>query len=126
MERTPLVYRVYDDTDRLIYIGATSNLKQRLDHHRSAAWWWGLAGRVTKVEQPNMECAFIVEHAAIRAERPAFNLLNRRGGSKTYQHRLTDADVDHLRQWYQSRPYRCGSLPLPLRHLIDAMPEAAA
>lgn len=113
----PFVYRIYDVDGRLIYIGATSNLTQRLVNHRTTVWWWSLAARVEAEPQDDMDTAFVVEHAAIRAEHPAFNLLDRRGRCLRYQHRMTERDVEVCRNW---APGREGYLPMPLRRLIAA------
>ena len=40
------VYRLYDAERNLLYVGMTSNLKRRLQHHSSQREWWpDVAGR---------------------------------------------------------------------------------
>lgn len=112
-----VVYRVYDATERLIYIGATTNLTQRLVHHRSQAWWWSLAARIAHEPHEDMAAAFVAETAAIRTERPAFNLVANRGRPTRFQHRLTADDLQVCRDWFYSKP-RGGSLPMPLLRLV--------
>lgn len=104
---SPLVYRVFDKTGRLIYLGATSNLDQRLDAHRTQAWWFSLLDRVETEPHPTMTEAFAAERTAIHAEKPAFN-LHGGGGQAGARRRLTDADVALCSAWN-------GYLPVALR-----------
>ena len=125
MTAEAVVYRVYDATDRLIYIGATSNLEQRLTYHRSQAWWWALATRVTSEPHPDMESAFDAEWAAIATEQPAFNVARNRGRPTSKPHHLSDADAQVCRDWLNSKR-RGGGLPLALRWIRDSTDARAA
>lgn len=115
----PVVYRIFDADDRLIYIGATSNLEQRLIGHGSAAWWYPLLHRIETEPQPSMEDALAAELAAIHAEKPAFNLRGRGGRSEACR-RLTDDDIRLLQEWDRFG----GHLPVALRWVRDV--EVAA
>jgi len=67
------VYRVFDRTDELIYIGCTQSLVARMANHKSS--WWGYQGwRVVAKVYPTKAQARTVEREAIRAERPRWNL----------------------------------------------------
>lgn len=122
---TPVVYRVYDATGRLIYIGATSNLPKRLTYHRSQAWWWSLAAHVTESQvYPDMEAAHDAEWAAIAAESPAFNLALKRGRPSSRPRALSDADLQVCRDWLASKR-RGGCLPMPLRWVTGHGPMPA-
>lgn len=73
------VYRVYDRDGRLIYVGCTRNLVQRLQmhHYGYTAWWNGQAAKtVAKVFQ-SKRSALDAEMAAIKAERPRWNITGK-------------------------------------------------
>ena len=77
------VYRIYDAEDRLIYIGATSNLQERLRGHLAVKPLGYHSHPVLTVgprmdrwvatEYPTRAEAFAAERAAIAAERPELN-----------------------------------------------------
>lgn len=71
-----VVYRVFDATGRLIYIGRSRNLLVRVKEHRSSSWWWRpLASRVRIELVPDELAAKAAEKRAIQEERPAFNCM---------------------------------------------------
>lgn len=73
------VYRVYDADGRLIYVGSTRNLTQRLRMHAYGytAWWNSQAVKtVAKVYKTERE-ARDAESAAIRSERPRWNITGK-------------------------------------------------
>lgn len=73
------VYRVYDHDGRLIYVGFTRNLAQRLQMHRYGytAWWNNQAAKtVAKVYRTERE-ARDAEMAAIQSERPRWNITGK-------------------------------------------------
>ena len=113
MNAAPLVYRVFDADDRLIYIGATKNLKDRMGNHRSLKWWHSLVARVETERHVDMESAFAAEAAAIAAERPAFNRTHT--GHYYTPMPLTAADLDVCRAWINEDPLRAPRLPMALR-----------
>lgn len=70
------VYRLYGADDRLLYVGATINVQQRLrDHGRDKEWWSEVAR--TEVSEPyeSWDPAHAAEIEAIRAEHPAYNVV---------------------------------------------------
>lgn len=112
MSTSAVVYRVYDKTDRLIYIGSSGRLEDRMKCHRSQSWWYALVHRVEVEPHPTREAAFVAEKEAIRAELPAFNSAHT--GRRRYQ--LTDDDARVCREWVGNDDWRIGGLPLFLRH----------
>lgn len=68
------VYRMYDSTGRLLYIGQSVSLAERLGGHRSGSEWWPDV-RTIKVE-PHADslAARSAEARAIATERPAYNV----------------------------------------------------
>lgn len=67
------VYRAYDADDQLLYVGATGNLKRRMQQHRKSAPWFGGAVRWSYGEYPTREAALAAEAEAIGAEHPEWN-----------------------------------------------------
>lgn len=115
----PVVYRIFDATGRLIYIGATSNATQRLAYHRTQSWWWALADRVEVESHEDKASAHDAEWAAIAAEDPAFNLALRRGRPSSKPSHLSDADAQVCRDWLDAKSGR--GLPMPLRWVHHAV-----
>lgn len=67
------VYRFFDETGRLLYVGATYNLPQRLAKHR-ARHWFRHVRRQEVTTYPERRAAFAAEREAIRSEKPLHNL----------------------------------------------------
>jgi hypothetical protein len=68
-----VLYRCYDKTGRLIYIGSTDRWGQRLGEHSRQSWWFPLAAKIRKEKHPTLESARAAESAALRKHRPPFN-----------------------------------------------------
>lgn len=80
-QRPHIVYRVFDAQDRLLYIGCTSEIGQRMAIHHC----WGNNGseasvfityygkRVETTQYPDRATARAAEREAIKAEAPWFN-----------------------------------------------------
>lgn len=71
--RGPCVYRVFDETDRLLYVGATIDLPARIGEHSRHTDWMAAAARITRTNYPTRDEAATAEHAAIQAEDPMWN-----------------------------------------------------
>ena len=67
------VYRMYDSSDRLLYVGVTGNYKRRMAAHRKTQPWWPSVDRVEQIEYPDRATAEEAERQAIRHEEPAYN-----------------------------------------------------
>ncbi|HEY6019442.1 MAG TPA: GIY-YIG nuclease family protein [Candidatus Paceibacterota bacterium] len=67
------VYRLYDDADRLLYVGYSSNLFHRLRRHRQKAEWWPQVELVRIDECPTKPDALSIERQYIWYLHPAFN-----------------------------------------------------
>lgn len=72
-----VVYRMYDKRNRLLYIGATSNPKERLRHHRYQSPFWAEVVSVVYEDHASRTDALAAEAAAILAEQPVYNVLHR-------------------------------------------------
>jgi predicted GIY-YIG superfamily endonuclease len=83
-DRPHSVYRLYDDANRLLYIGCTRDLDLRLYMHdgyynTTSLAFRGLVDRVETVEYENRAAARQAEREAIQAESPLFNKAHNQG-----------------------------------------------
>lgn len=67
------LYRFFDRTDVLLYIGISVNLPARLRQHSGGKPWWLTVARISVEYYPSRDEALAAERAAIKAERPLFN-----------------------------------------------------
>lgn len=70
--RRAAVYRLYDASGALLYIGSAYDPSQRYRSHRSKPWW-GQVARRAEDWHPNRAAAFAAEAALIETEQPRFN-----------------------------------------------------
>lgn len=76
MENRPhTLYRFYDRTNVLLYIGITVNLEERIKQHAGDKDWWPRVDRAaTRIEFHNSRSAALAaEREAIKAEQPLHN-----------------------------------------------------
>jgi hypothetical protein len=67
------VYRMYDSAGRLLYIGQSISLAERLGGHRAGSEWWPDVRTIRVEPHADLLAARSAESAAIRAERPIHN-----------------------------------------------------
>jgi len=69
------LYRFFDDADRLLYVGITSNPEKRWAQHRrfAATTWWPKATRVATDWHDTREGATAAELRVIRTKAPLYN-----------------------------------------------------
>jgi predicted GIY-YIG superfamily endonuclease len=79
MHTTVSLYRFYDSTDRLLYIGITNRITRRLDEHGDEKPWYGEVTRVKVEHHPDRYAALAAEKSAIKTERPKYNIVHNRG-----------------------------------------------
>lgn len=73
-DREHCVYRWYDATGRLLYIGCTVDLAGRMRVHRSkGSDWVPLAAHVEVESHPTRTAGYAAEKAAILEEQPIYN-----------------------------------------------------
>lgn len=72
------VYRIYDATDELLYVGITNDLYVRWTDHKATKFWWReKAYRYDVRWYPSRDVAAMHEKHAIMTERPKHNSLCR-------------------------------------------------
>ena len=65
------LYRLWSDDDRLLYVGVSTRLRNRLATHQRR--WGDLIGSVTWEEHPDEVSMLLAERVAVRDEDPALN-----------------------------------------------------
>lgn len=87
------VYRCFDKSGRLIYVGRTSDLFQRLASHSETKWWGPQIHKTTAKVYKNLAEASVAERKAIHDENPRWNIIGKWG----HRHQWTVADCeDHI------------------------------
>lgn len=105
MPTEAVVYRLYDESGTLLYVGMTSFLRQRMNAHRSGSAWFGqvVERRIEKFPTRTAACA--AEEAAIVNESPLHNQITRSTAVKVldynarrikYQVTFTEAEHEAL------------------------------
>lgn len=86
------LYRMFDDRDRLLYVGITGDLGQRLGEH-SFKRWFPLVERITLEWLPTRAAALLAEKRAISTERPRYN----KAGTKPAKPKPAEPEPNLLR-----------------------------
>lgn len=71
------VYRCFDATGRLIYVGCTWDLPGRFGAHRSGSWWAGQVANVRASVHSGRVRGRVAESEAILTEHPRWNTQGR-------------------------------------------------
>lgn len=77
--RRTALYRHFDRDGALLYVGISLNSIQRTMQHRQGARWFEQIARIAIEWLPTREAAEAAERAAIKAERPKFNVVHAAG-----------------------------------------------
>jgi excinuclease UvrABC nuclease subunit len=72
------LYRCYDDTNQLAYVGVSNHLGRRLHQHERSKPWWRTVSHITVAHYPTRNQALDAETRAIRVERPRWNVTHNR------------------------------------------------
>ena len=75
-ERTHALYRFYDATGTLLYVGITADPGARWRQHAHDKPWWHHVANITIETHPTRTAVFDAERAAIIAERPLHNVVH--------------------------------------------------
>lgn len=74
MNKRTALYRLYDEDDRLLYVGIAFNPRVRCYHHKKHKPWWPSVARREVEWHDNRRQAEAAESAAIAAEKPRYNV----------------------------------------------------
>lgn len=73
------LYRAFDDTGRLLYVGIADRWTSRWSAHDRTSPWFGLVRRIELEDHPDRDTAHAAERAAIRTEHPIYNSVRYAG-----------------------------------------------
>lgn len=73
--RHHLLYRVFNETGDLLYVGATTNPSLRFHKHSRETDWWGEAARIELQHFDNVDDLLDAESDVIGRENPKYNVL---------------------------------------------------
>ncbi len=69
------LYRFFDGTDDLLYVGLSINPGKRFEKHRAEKPWWVDVSRIQMEQHPDLETLRQAERVAIQNEKPRHNVL---------------------------------------------------
>lgn len=72
--RRTALYRLYDGTDVLLYVGIAFDPEARWDYHAGSAAWWPLVARKAVEWHDTRTLALEFEERAIADEKPLYNV----------------------------------------------------
>jgi predicted GIY-YIG superfamily endonuclease len=78
MTKRNTLYRFYDDSGQLLYIGISMTPWERFRQHRADKPWWDEIATITKENHNSREEVLSAEKEAIKAERPMHNVQHNR------------------------------------------------
>lgn len=90
-----ILYRYFDENDRLLYVGITKNQFQRLQGHATSAKWFGLIHKATFEHFTSRNDVKLAELAAITSEKPMFNIQGVLPGDRIADKKQLDW-LDHI------------------------------
>ena len=89
-----VLYRFFNSTGQLLYIGITMNPPQRFKEHRDSKDWWTEVAGITVENYPNRTALAEAERRAIKVERPRHNIAHNIG-QRTSIHVATAISYDN-------------------------------
>lgn len=72
---TTTVYRLFDASGSLLYVGIASKAGRRLAEHANNKAWWSEVGSITFAQFDSRDEAANAEREAIRTESPRYNVM---------------------------------------------------
>ncbi|MEV8610211.1 GIY-YIG nuclease family protein [Amycolatopsis sp. NPDC051373] len=70
------LYRMYDETGQLLYVGISIDPGKRMAQHRSDKPWFSQVANITVQPMPSRKAALEAERESIKNERPTFNVVH--------------------------------------------------
>lgn len=90
--RPHALYRFFASDDALLYVGITCDVGRRWDRHASDKPWWTEVARSTVQHFDSREAVLAAEEAAIRSEKPRYNVVHN-DGAEPQKTKAADPEV---------------------------------
>lgn len=74
-----VLYRVYDEDGRLLYVGITNNPPARFRSHRATKQWWAMVAHIFTKTYDSRAALREAEREAIKTEHPTYNVVHNAG-----------------------------------------------
>lgn len=94
MTQPTTLYRFYDASGRLLYVGIAGNPGRRFNEHSRDKGWWANVTRSTMEHFPTREEALWAEEVAIKVEHPAHNVVHNRSVRPAEEEPSPDDGID--------------------------------
>jgi predicted GIY-YIG superfamily endonuclease len=78
------LYRFYDDSGNLLYVGVTNSLESRFSQHQKDKPWYHQVSEIKTETYPTRDAALWAERDAIKLEKPIYNIIHNRNGPIEY------------------------------------------
>lgn len=103
-----VLYRLYDSEGRLLYVGQSCNLIQRLSDHQNTKSWWP---QVSRIEfEYHHERPMLAEATAIAVEHPAHNIQRNPAAKRTLLKEAIPHALDSG-EWWNAAWQALGKMP---------------
>jgi hypothetical protein len=112
------LYRLFGDEDVLLYIGIAEIFGRRWHQHAQSQPWWGEVRRQAIDWHATREEAEAAETAAIKAEKPKYNIIHAEPPRRRRSAKPVPAAEPSVRTGRQWRPGRPVVLDLPLGEFL--------
>jgi hypothetical protein len=89
MNKPTTLYRFYDASDTLLYVGISELGPGRWKAHRKEKPWWTDVAKATTCHYESRTDALDAERAAIQSEKPKHNVVHNTGSAPTTSRRRT-------------------------------------
>lgn len=71
-----VLYRAYDDKEKLLYVGQSISVMNRLKQHMKSSEWSGIVNNITLQRFKNQRQLSRAELKAIEEEKPVYNIAH--------------------------------------------------
>ena len=125
------VYRLYDRTGQLLYIGITCDLDERWHQHHAEKYWWRDVERKDIVWVNTRDEARAIEYKATRIEKPLYDRLDRNGRlseeeKRALEHQRVDRAAEAIKRDIRSGVFPAGVALPSVRELMERCDESSA
>jgi len=117
--KTHILYRCYDATNTLLYVGMTNDPETRIQYHRRNQPWWHHVDHIRLQNLPNRDALVRAETAAIQLEQPLYNIVN--ANIRAQSRSRSRLGARGFQMWPEANHF--GTREPQGGHLIDMSPE---